>query len=89
MLKLDKQIGGTISCNEQGIGFRGCVLQYICLVGCKIQPVDGYVTVCLVLTIDIISHKMVDVQYLPIMRQRKDQISKKKKRDDQKQSDEK
>ena len=27
--------------------------QYICLVGCKIQPVDGYVAVSLVLTIDI------------------------------------
>ena len=28
-------------------------VQYICLVGCKIKPVDGYVPVCLVLTIDV------------------------------------
>ena len=27
------------------------MVQYICLVGCKIQPIDGYVAVCLFLTI--------------------------------------
>ena len=48
----------AISCNEQGIGFGGAGVpywrggvQYICLVGYKIQPVDGYVSVYLVLTI--------------------------------------
>ena len=29
------------------------MVQHICLVGCKIQPVDGYVSVCLGLTIDV------------------------------------
>ena len=28
-------------------------MQYLCLVGCKAQPVDGYVIVCLVLTIEV------------------------------------
>ena len=28
-------------------------MQYICLVGYKIVPVDGYLAVCLVLTIDV------------------------------------
>ena len=27
-------------------------VQYICLVGCRLPPLDGYVVVCLVLTID-------------------------------------
>ena len=29
------------------------MVQYICCVGCKIPPVDGYVAVCLVLSIDV------------------------------------
>ena len=64
LLKLDKQMGGTIYCfftsNEaqglEGVEYHiggGGGVQYICLVGCKIQPVDGYVPVCLVLTIDV------------------------------------
>ena len=36
---------------ENHIG--GGVVQYICLVGCRIQPLDGYVPVCLVVTIDV------------------------------------
>ena len=28
-------------------------MKYICLVGCKNLPEDGYVTVCLVLTIEV------------------------------------
>ena len=28
-------------------------VQYICLVGCRLPPLDGYVAVCLVLTIDV------------------------------------
>ena len=60
LLKLDKQIDGTIywpflAMNKaQGVEYHiGGYVQYICLVGCKIQPLDGYVAVCLVLTIDI------------------------------------
>ena len=34
----------------------GVLVQYICLFGCKIQPVDVYVSVCLVLTIDVYAH---------------------------------
>ena len=49
----------AISCNEWGIAFGGGGVPNkrggccTCSVGCKIQPVDGYVAVCLVLTIDI------------------------------------
>ena len=51
----------AISCNERviwlGVGavpyWRGEGGQYICLVGCQIQPVDGHVAVCLVLTLDV------------------------------------
>ena len=28
-------------------------MQYICLIGCKLPPLDGYVAVCLVLTIEV------------------------------------
>ena len=63
MLKLDKQIGDTIywpilAANEayhlEGVGaiLEGWV-QYICLVGCRLPPLDGYVAACLVLTIEI------------------------------------
>ena len=64
MLKLGKQIGRTIywlnfASNEakgvEGVEYHigGGVVQNICLVGYKIQPVDGYMGVCLVLTIDV------------------------------------
>ena len=32
------------------------MVHYICLVGCKNQPVDGYVSVCLVLAIDVCAY---------------------------------
>ena len=56
MLKLAKQIGGTIyrlflAMNEAK-AWRGGV-QYISLVGCKLPPPDGYMVVCLVLTIEV------------------------------------
>ena len=64
MLKLDKQIGGTIYwpflATKRHMAWRGVILywrgvvQYICLVGCKIQPIDGHVVVCLVLTVDVV-----------------------------------
>ena len=48
LLKLDKQIDGTIywpflAMNKaQGVEYHiGGYVQYICLVGCKIQPEDG------------------------------------------------
>ena len=28
-------------------------VQYICLIGCRLPPLDGHVAVCLVLTIDV------------------------------------
>ena len=28
-------------------------VQFICLVGCRLPPLDGYVTVCVVSTIDV------------------------------------
>ena len=64
MLKLDKQIGGTIyqpilAANEarhmegvgaklEGVGYREHALT--CLVGCRLPPLDGYVAVFRVLT---------------------------------------
>ena len=61
MLKLDKQIGGTIYwsfvATNSASGLEGYSIiegvQYICLVGCEIQPVDGYMAVCRVLKIDV------------------------------------
>ena len=64
LLKLDKQISGTIywpilTANEalrlEGVGYHigGGAMQYICLVGCRLTPLGGYVAVCLVLTIDV------------------------------------
>ena len=35
---------------------------YICLVGYKIRPVDGYVAVCLVLTIDVYGTRYLSVR---------------------------
>ena len=57
LLKLDKQIGGNIywfflAMNEAQACGRGRV-QHISLVGCKLPPLDGYVAVCLVLTIEV------------------------------------
>ena len=47
------------SCSKQGIApakvgchIGGGRVQYICLVGCRLPPLDDYVAVCLVLTID-------------------------------------
>ena len=68
MLKLDKQISGTIyqpilaACNAYAPGGVGCHIggggvQYICLVGCRLPPLDGYVAVCLVLTIEVYSNR--------------------------------
>ena len=67
MLKLDKQIGGTISwpilavneaCHMEGVGCDVGGVRYskhalTSLVGCRLPPVDGYVAVCLVLTIEV------------------------------------
>ena len=64
MLKLDKQIGVTIywpflATNKayglEGVEYHigGYVVQNICPIGCRIQPVDGYMAVCLVLSIDV------------------------------------
>ena len=55
LLKLYKQIGGTIywqflAANEAK-GLEG--VYYICLIGCKIPPVGGYVTVCQVFTLEV------------------------------------
>ena len=58
LLKLDKQISGTIywpiiAVNEaQRLEGVGCSTQ-VCLVGCRLPPLDGYMAMCLVLTIDI------------------------------------
>ena len=43
----------AISCSDQGIGLKGGGVQYTCLVGCRLPPLDGYVSVCLVLTIEV------------------------------------
>ena len=57
LLKLDKQIGGIsfwpFIAATQGIGLGGGRVQYMCIVGCKIPPVDGFVAFCLVLTIEV------------------------------------
>ena len=39
----------------EGVGYHigGGVVQYKCFVGCRLPPLDGYVAVCLVLTIDV------------------------------------
>ena len=41
----------AISRSEEGIGLGGGGVQYIFLIGCRLSPLDGYVSVCLVLTI--------------------------------------
>ena len=41
------------SCSKQGISPGWSGIQYTCLVGCRLPPLDGYVAVCLVLTIDV------------------------------------
>ena len=50
----------AISCSEQGSGLGGGGyhiggggVQFICLVECRLPPLDGYVSVCLVLTIEV------------------------------------
>ena len=64
MLKLDKQISGTIyrhilAANKaQHLKGAGCDVggggvQYTCLVGCRLPPLGGYVGMCLVLTIEV------------------------------------
>ena len=66
LLQLDKQIGVTIyqpnlaaskACHMEvgatleGVGYSKHALT--CLVGCRLPPLDGYVAVCLVLTIEV------------------------------------
>ena len=41
------------SCSGQGKALGGVGVQYICLIGCRLSPLDGYVAVRLVLTIDV------------------------------------
>ena len=41
----------AISCRKQGTWLGAVGVHYICLVGCRLPPLDGYVYVCLVLTI--------------------------------------
>ena len=64
LLKLDKEVSCTIYwpflATNESKGLEGVEyhiawggVQYICLIGCKIQSVDGYVAVCLGLTIDV------------------------------------
>ena len=42
------------------------MVQYICLVGCKIQPLDGYLAVCLVLTIDVYDRVQSKKLFVPM-----------------------
>ena len=69
---LGKQISGTIywpflatnkaqDLEVAEYHIREGVVQCICLVGCKIQPVDGYVAVCLVLTIDFYDRTKINL----------------------------
>ena len=51
MLKIGKQIGGIFLATNKAKGLEGVeypvggvVVQYIFLIVCKIQPVDGYVS---------------------------------------------
>ena len=41
-------------------------MQYICFVGCKIQPLDGYLAVCLVLTIDVYDRVQSKKLFVPM-----------------------
>ena len=41
------------SCSKWGKAPGGGVVQYTCLVGCRLPPLDCCVSVCLVLTIDV------------------------------------
>ena len=60
LLKLDKQISSTIyqsnlAANKgkhlEGVG---AILEGVgCLIGCRLPPLDAYVSMCLVLTIDV------------------------------------
>ena len=64
MLKLDKQIGGTIyrpflATNEAKDSEGWVGVQYKGLVGCRLPPLDGYVSVCLVLTIEVYGYKQL------------------------------
>ena len=63
MLILDKQIGVTIYQRPRHVTWRGrgTPLERVgyskhaltCLIGCRLPPLDGYVAVCLVLTIEV------------------------------------
>ena len=56
MLKLDKQIVGTTYRSILAVFLEGVWYSKhasTCLVGCRLPPVDGYVAVCLVLTIEV------------------------------------
>ena len=56
LLKLEKQIGVTIYrpilAANKALGLEG-VHMYICLVGCRLPPLDGHVSVCLVLAMEV------------------------------------
>ena len=44
-------------------------MQYISFVGCKLPPLDGYVAVCLVLTVEVYAHTYVNaVVYLSMLK---------------------
>ena len=54
MLKLDNQISGrSILAVNKAWCLEGVQVQNICIVGCRLPPLDGYVVVCLVLTIEL------------------------------------
>ena len=53
LLKLDTQRDCTVYRPVLAAKKGGGGLQYICLVGCRLLPQDGHVSVCLVLTIEV------------------------------------
>ena len=44
-------------------------MQCICLVGCRLPPLDGYVVVCLVLTIDVHAYCFFNLAALIMLNQ--------------------
>ena len=53
LLKLDKHHLPAYSCSKRGIGPGGDGVQYTWLVRRRLPPLDGYVAVCLIFTIDV------------------------------------
>ena len=51
--KLDKQISGTIYRPYLAANEAEGLEEVKCLIGCRLPPLDGYTSVCLVLTIDV------------------------------------